>query len=56
LSVRSSFCEGEEEDELELWTVTPGLPGTITGVLGSISVGIRLIPWLIEVMGVRYGE
>lgn len=53
LSVRCSFCEGEEEDEEEeeeLWTVTGGLPGTRTGVLGRMSEETRLIPWLKGVM------
>lgn len=51
LSVRCSFCEGEEEEEEEeLWTVTGGLPGTRTGLLGSMSEGTRLMPWLKGVM------
>ncbi len=52
LSVRCSFCEGEEEEEEEeeLWTVTGGLPGTRTWVLERLSVGMRLIPWLKGVM------
>ena len=55
LSVRCSFCEGEEEEdeeeeEEELWTVTGGLPETRTGVLERLSVWMRLIPWLRGVM------
>lgn len=48
LSVRCNFCEGEEEheEEEELWTVIGGLPGTRTGVLGRLSVWMRLTPWL----------
>lgn len=50
LSGRCSFCEGEEEEEEEeeeeLWAAIGGLPGTRTGVLGRLSVGTRLIPWL----------
>ena len=46
LSVRCSFSVGEEEEEDEVWTVTGGLPETMTDVLGMISVGTRLIPWL----------
>lgn len=48
LSVRSSFWL---EDEPAV-TETGGLPGTITGVLGRMSVGTR--PMLCD-MGVRYG-
>ena len=53
LSVRCSFCEGEEEEdeeEEEHWAVTAGLPGTRTGVLERMSEGMRLIPWLSGVM------
>lgn len=55
LSVRCSFCDGDEEDEEEEeeeehWTVTGELPGTRTGVLWRISEGMRLIPWLSGVM------
>ena len=52
LSVRCSFCEGEEEDEEEeeLWTVTGGLPETRTWLLERLSVEMRLIPWLSGVM------
>lgn len=54
LSVRCSFCEGEDEDEEEeeeeLWTGTEGFPESRSGVLERLSVGMRLIPWLIGVM------
>lgn len=50
LSGRCSFCEGEdeedEEEEEELCAAITGFPGTRTGVLGRLSVGTRLIPWL----------
>lgn len=51
LSVRCSFCEGEEEEEEELWTVTGGFPGTRTEVLERMSEETRLSPWL---RGVTY--
>lgn len=46
LSVRSSFWLEEEPAVTE----TGGLPGTITGVLGRMSVGTRPMLWD---MGVR---
>lgn len=48
LSVRSSFWLDDEPPVME----TGGLPGTITGVLGRMSVGTRPMLWD---MGVRYG-
>lgn len=48
MSVRSSFWLEEEP----VVTETGGLPGTITGVLGRMSVGTRPMLWD---MGVRYG-
>lgn len=48
LSARSSFWLDEEPAVTE----TGGLPGTMTGVLGRMSVGTRLMLWD---MGVRYG-
>ena len=46
LSVRSSFWLEEEP-----CTEMGGLPGTMSGVLGSISVGTRPMLW---VLGVRH--
>lgn len=48
MSVRSSFWLDDEPPVTE----TGGLPGTITGVLGRMSVGTRPMLWDI---GVRYG-
>lgn len=48
MSARSSFWLDEEPAVMEMG----GLPGTMTGVLGRISVGTRPMLWD---MGVRYG-
>ena len=48
LSVRNNFWLDDEPAVTE----TGGLPGTMTGVLGRISVGTRPMLWD---MGVRYG-
>lgn len=42
LSERKAFWVGEDEEAL--WTVTGGLPGMMTWVLGSISVETSPIP------------